>query len=45
MMDIGLSDRIRDVLSFGVGEHRVLAACLRAYCTVELDLEIIDLKV
>ena len=36
-MDLG--DCIRDVLSFGASKHNLLASCLHAYCTVELDIE------
>ena len=41
MVDMGLSDCIRDGLSFGASKHDLLASCLRAYGAVELDLEII----
>jgi hypothetical protein len=45
MIDMGLSDRSGDVLSFGASKHDGLASCLRAYGTVELDLEMIASRV
>ena len=45
MIDMGLSDRMGDVLSCGASKQDGLASCLRAYGPVELDLEMIAARV